>query len=425
MTLDARQVREQVLEYLEATECSIIESSPHHVTVKLSPQADKMLTDRPYYWGFVERTGAPPETLSFTFVFDPAAYDAGQKEAPPRGVSGGAPGVPGGGSGGPGLVAGSSAQGPGSHTRMPGGPAQAPGSLAGGLSGGAAGPGVLAGGPVSAPGASAQGPGGPSPAPGAPAQGHSGPAPVPGGIPQGSSNPAGSPPPPAQAAGAPAAPQDTILGRYFGIAPSLPRLGPGLIRREDVGYGSRRLRQIWSAAREEGRYLYLFEQPGGEQRSAPMSAAYEPWLGLCCKIEFTCDLKREELRFLGVSLATGEVDERFKQRLGQRELIPRLPENMHVLSHALSLKQGADRLEITLAESLAGQDYGWAEQARKRLALELGIVDAYYQPLLEEPDEEKRAEIEAQYLRRKEEMTWQYEPKIAVTVVSCGLYHLR
>lgn len=379
MTLDARQVREQVLEYLEATECSILESSPHHVTVKLSPQADKMLTDRPYYWGFVERTGAPPETLSFTFVFDPAAYDAGQKEAPPRGVSGGLAGMTGGLSSGPGQVAGGPAQGvgspapgPGGHTRMPGGP-----------------------------------------------------TPVPGGLPQGASNPAGSPPPPAQAAGAPAAPQDTILGRYFGIVPSLPRLGPGLIRREDVGYGSRRLRQIWSAAREEGRYLYLFEEPGGEQRSAPLSAAYEPWLGLCCKIEFTCDLKREELRFLGVSLATGEVDERFKQRLGQRELIPRLPENMHVLPHALSLKQGADRLETTLAESLAGQDYGWAEQARKRLALELGIVDAYYQPLLEEPDEEKRAEIEAQYLRRKEEMTWQYEPKIAVTVVSCGLYHLR
>lgn len=388
MTLDARQVREQVLEYLEATECSIIESSPHHVTVKLSPQADKMLTDRPYYWGFVERTGAPPETLSFTFVFDPAAYDAGQKEVPPRGASGGLPGGP---------VAGGSAQGAGSHTRLPGGPAQAPGSLAGGQAGGVAGSGGLAGGLASAPGGTAQAPGNPSTLPGAPAQ----------------------------AAGAPAAPQNTILGRYFGIVPSLPRLGPGLIRREDVGYGSRRLRQIWSAAREEGRYLYLFEEPGGEQRSAPVPAAYEPWLGLCCKIEFTCDLKREELRFLGVSLATGEVDERFKQRLGQRELIPRLPENMHVLPHALSLKQGADRLEITLAESLAGQDYGWAEQARKRLALELGIVDAYYQPLLEEPDEEKRAEIEAQYLRRKEEMTWQYEPKIAVTVVSCGLYHLR
>ena len=61
--------------YLEATECTVIEKSPEHVTVKLSPQADKMLTNRPYYWGFVERTGAPAETLSFNFVFDPEKYD--------------------------------------------------------------------------------------------------------------------------------------------------------------------------------------------------------------------------------------------------------------------------------------------------------------------------------------------------------------
>ena len=61
--------------YLEATECTVIEKSPEHVTVKLSPQADKMLTNRPYYWGFVERTGAPAETLSFNFVFDPENYD--------------------------------------------------------------------------------------------------------------------------------------------------------------------------------------------------------------------------------------------------------------------------------------------------------------------------------------------------------------
>lgn len=60
MTLTAQEVRKHVMEYLEATECTVIEVSPLHVTVKLSPRADRMLTDRPYYWGFVERTGAAP-----------------------------------------------------------------------------------------------------------------------------------------------------------------------------------------------------------------------------------------------------------------------------------------------------------------------------------------------------------------------------
>lgn len=86
MTLSPQQVRKHVMDYLEATECSILEVSPLHVTVKLSPRADRMLTDRPYYWGFVERTGVDPETLSFTFVFDPEKYDslAAQAAPPPR-----------------------------------------------------------------------------------------------------------------------------------------------------------------------------------------------------------------------------------------------------------------------------------------------------------------------------------------------------
>ena len=75
MTMTPQEVQQHFMAYLEATECTVIEKSPEHVTVKLSPQADKMLTNRPYYWGFVERTGAPAETLSFNFVFDPEKYD--------------------------------------------------------------------------------------------------------------------------------------------------------------------------------------------------------------------------------------------------------------------------------------------------------------------------------------------------------------
>lgn len=59
MTMSPHEVQAYVLTYLEALDCQIMERSPAHVTVKLSPEADKALTNRPYYWGFVERTGAP------------------------------------------------------------------------------------------------------------------------------------------------------------------------------------------------------------------------------------------------------------------------------------------------------------------------------------------------------------------------------
>ncbi|WP_379153667.1 YqhG family protein [Paenibacillus sp. sgz5001063] len=356
MTLTPQEVRKQVMDYLEATECSMIEVSPLHVTVKLSPRADRMLTERPYYWGFVERTGAPPETLSFTFVFDPEKYDhlaAAAQAAPP--------------------------------VRQPRGAGDR--TAAAGLPAGAGAAGIEAGAELSA--GSGIGPA------------------------------AGAPP------GGTADPQDSILSRFFGFVPPLPRIGPGMIRREDVTYGSKRLGQIWSAAREEGKCLQLFEDPGGRQRLTLLSAAYEPWLAVCYKVEMSCDLKREELHFIGVSLTSGLIVPDFEAKLGSRELTPRLPENIHIQPSELNIAAGADRLEGYLTSKLALLDYTWAEEARERLQLELSIVDIYYEELLKELDEEKRLAILEQYNRRRKETTWQYEPQIAVSAVTYGLFHLR
>lgn len=211
MSMSPQEVQEHMMTYLESTECQIIEKSPYHVTVKLSPQADLQLTGRPYYWGFVDRAGAEPETLSFTFVFDPERYDQHEQEKT-----------------------------------------------------------------------------------------------------------------------AAARQQDHLLSRYYGTAPLLPQLGPGRIQREDVTYGSARLQQIWNAARQEGFCLYLFEQPPSLQRETLFSAPYEPWLGVCFKAEMACDMKKEELHFIGISLVSGQIASPFPDRLKGLALSPRLPENVHI-----------------------------------------------------------------------------------------------
>lgn len=308
MSLTPQEVQQHFMDYLEATECTVIEKSPNHITVKLSPQADKMLTNRPYYWGFVERTGAPAETLSFTFVFDPPAYD--ERVAKQNG---------------------SAAAGGG---------------------------------------------------------------------------------------------QDAVLSRYYGTAPLLPVLGPGRIQREDIVYGSRRLSQIWEASREEGRCVYLFEQLDEERRPKTRSAALDQWLAVCFKVEFSCDLKREELHFLGISLSRRTILENFGTRLEGRPLTPRLPEFVHIRPAMLTPSEAAALLEDYLVQKLSQLDFSWAEQARVRLAEELVVIDSYYADLLNEPDEEKKALITEQYHNRRAEMQWQYEPKISLSAITCGLFHL-
>ncbi|GJM68583.1 hypothetical protein HMSSN036_07990 [Paenibacillus macerans] len=287
MTMTSEQIRRLVMTYLEATECQFLEKSPYHVTVKLSPRADRDLTNRPYYWGFIERTGAEPETMSFSFIFDPERHreaEAGQVAGPKPSSRGAAAGP----NAGKGAAAGFSGNGP------------APAGTAPGLGGG---------GPAPAGTAPGLGGGGQANAPGLPGQ----------------------------------SPEDTLLGRYYGPVRPLPILGPGRIQREELTFGSSRLRQIFEAAKRGGRYVYLFEEPGTRQRLALLPAAYEPWLGVCFKVEFCCDMKREELHFFGVSLLSGKIDEAFDTRLSGATLVPRLPENVHIEPTKLTLDAGRGR----------------------------------------------------------------------------------
>ncbi|WP_413377242.1 YqhG family protein [Paenibacillus taichungensis] len=407
MTMSPHEVQAYVLTYLETLDCQIMERSPAHVTVKLSPEADKALTNRPYYWGFVERTGAPAETMSFTFVFDPDAHQQALEAEEAKAAKLAPPASPG------------------------------------------AGPGT------------------------------------------------------------PEAPKETILGRYFGIVPSLPQLGPGRILKEDVVYGSRRLQQIFNAAREGGAFVNLFEQAAKRQLRATAPAVYEPWLGVCFKVEFACDLKKEELHFIGISLRTGEIVEKFGSKLNRRDLSPRLAENMHVQTAKVSLADAGAALESHLTNRLLELDYSWAEKAKERLDLELAVVDTYYEAVLREdtpevdvdttsasgtdrvsndqdqagagpsahihtsrsgstriqkahlqpveptgvmigsdvelaaeaavqaepetdPEQDKvrqavmdREAMKLQYETRRTEMIWQYEPKVKVTAISSGMFHLR
>src|SRR4029453_9536049 len=77
--LNEKQVHKFLNRYLEATECSILEKSHTHFPVKLSPHADRELTNRPYYWSFVDRVGAEPETMTYLFVTDKNKYDAAEE----------------------------------------------------------------------------------------------------------------------------------------------------------------------------------------------------------------------------------------------------------------------------------------------------------------------------------------------------------
>lgn len=304
--MNSKQVHKYVQRFLEATQCSILEKSPAHFTVKLSPAADRELTNRPFYWSFVDRTNSEPETMTYLLVTDREKYEE---------------------------------------------------SLA------------------------------------APA------------------------PPPTPAANA----VDAALSRSFGFVNN--NLGVRTPR-EDLYFGSRKLEQLFGAAKNSGSYVNLFQEPERRSSTPFQSTPYTAWLGVNMRVEFACDRKREEIHSYGVSLATGLVVENFYDRLKNLKLTPRLPSNIHLTRNGLSFAKALGVVETSLERKLKNYDYSWAVDAAARLEEELKRIRHYYDPMIKHAEEDAKAAIEEQFNQRQTEIRWQYEPRVTASAINCGIFHL-
>lgn len=310
--MNAKQVHKYIHRYLEATNCSIIEKSPAHFTVKLSPEADRELTNRPYYWSFVDRVGAEPETMTYLLVTDKEKYEAAQQKE----------------------------QQPPAEAKTDGQTAAA----------------------------------------------------------------------------------DAALARSFGFintsinAPRIPR--------EDMYFGSRKLEQLFSAAKSKGSFVYLFQEPDKRRENPYVSTPYTAWLGVNMRVEFACDRKREEIHSFGVSLATGFCVDDFHNRLLNLRLTPRLPANVHVTKNGITMGKAQTIIEQTLERKLKTYDYKWAADASARLEEELERIHSYYEPLIEHALDENKPAVQEQYEQRKAEIRWQYEPRVTASAINCGIFHL-
>ncbi|MBW7474331.1 YqhG family protein [Paenibacillus oenotherae] len=331
--MNEKQVHKFVQRYLESTGCRIIEKSPSHFHVKLSPRADRDLTNRPFYWSFVDRTGADPETMSMLLITDKVKYDAANASHQSSGSFGG-----------------SSASAPASSAL--------PGTI-----------GTAQGGSMAEAAAAALG---------------------------------------------------RSLGHVHGSLNTSSR-----IPKEELHYGSRKLEQLFESARCGGSYVCLFQEPDKRGTHPFHSTPYTAWLGVNMKIEFACDMKREEFHSFGVSLTTGQCAEGFHERLLKLRLTPRLPPNVHIAKNAVTLNKAVTIIEGTIERRLRSYDFRWAELAAARLQDELATINHYYDPLLESAEEENRPAIQEQYERRQNEIRWQYEPRITVSAMNCGIFYLQ
>jgi hypothetical protein len=63
--------------YFNTLGCETLTKHPAYLEAQLTVEVDKEIMNRPYYWMFVEKTGAPPQPQRVTFIFDEAQLPDG------------------------------------------------------------------------------------------------------------------------------------------------------------------------------------------------------------------------------------------------------------------------------------------------------------------------------------------------------------
>ncbi len=197
---------------------------------------------------------------------------------------------------------------------------------------------------------------------------------------------------------------------------------PDGIKGEWVGFGSRRLQQIFRSAETHGRFVRLYElTPNGKEIASPFSSLV-PWLCVHYRAQCVCDQKKDILFSIGINLVTKEVHSSFFKRISHRLLTPKLPPYRFTMQPIFSLRSAVERAEQSVTEQLAKEDKTWAEKALRRLEEEKQLLQNYY--LHQSDKDEGDSSSPDEYRRRLQELQWQYQPRIDVQFINAGLFYL-
>lgn len=206
-------------------------------------------------------------------------------------------------------------------------------------------------------------------------------------------------------------------------------------RGEELPFGSRRLHQIFDSAKKHGKFVRLYESIStNTSPPLPQSESLVPWLGVNYKIELICDQKKDILFPLGMNLVSGEIMGEFYQHVKDLPLTPKLPDYSFTLHPIFGVESATSRLEQYIQTRVDQEDTLWAEQANKRWEEERELVECFYQEEIirqgstesdEEEWNERKNKWQAEKQTRLQELSWQFKPRIQVSIINAGLFYLR
>ncbi|WP_100331547.1 YqhG family protein [Bacillus xiapuensis] len=186
---------------------------------------------------------------------------------------------------------------------------------------------------------------------------------------------------------------------------------PESFKGELIHFGSPRLQQIFRSAKQHARFIRLHEQ----NRRSNQQQALHPWLLVNLKVSYEADRKKEVFHSYGLNLINGQIQKEFMQQLSQKSLAVKIPDFSFTIPPLIKPFSGVRRIQRFLTGQLQQEDHQWAEQAKKRWAEDLSLLNSFYEEQEEKPEA---------YFIEKAALQKQYEPKIRIDIINGGIIHL-
>ncbi|TLS36348.1 YqhG family protein [Pseudalkalibacillus caeni] len=180
---------------------------------------------------------------------------------------------------------------------------------------------------------------------------------------------------------------------------------------EFIHFGSPRLHQIFNSTKKLASYIRMFEEASGKPG---YNMPLHPWLCLNIKVSYQCDRKKDRLLSLGIHLISGAVLDNFHSLLEKKELTPKIPDFCFTMTPIIKPLSGIKRLEAVLASVIQADNHSWAEDAHKRWAADLDLLNLFYTG----NEDAESYQVEKEALRK------QYEPVIKADIINGGMFYL-
>jgi hypothetical protein len=150
---------------------------------------------------------------------------------------------------------------------------------------------------------------------------------------------------------------------------------------EFIHFGSPRLHQIFSTAKELAGHIRLYEN-----MNVGNNIPLHPWLGVNIKISYICDRRKDTLVHFGLNLINGMMMKGFHEKLKQLSLTPKIPDFCFTLAPFIKPKSGLERIRTQITEMINNDDLSWINDAQNRWKEDDVLLDHFYSDVEEKPE---------------------------------------